>query len=171
MSYVGILLLGWASLVIEATLTAELPLGIYTPQVLLPLLVFLGVSHPAPLLQGALLSFGLGYLQDSFSGMRIGLFTLISVASYVLARGMRPRFFLHGPVVQWTWLFTLSLAWGATLISLRALFEKPPPFTVSGESTGQWMMVLASALVSASLSLLVLRTARRMDEPKLVRTR
>src|ERR1043165_1882657 len=56
-----------------------------TPSLVLPLVVFLGV-HELSMARGALLAFGIGYLEDTLSGAPIGLFTFVSVAIWWLAR-------------------------------------------------------------------------------------
>src|SRR4051812_8293271 len=61
-----------------------------TPALLLPLIVFMGV-HEYSVARGAALSFLLGYLLDSFAVAPVGLFTFITVATFVISRAAGVR--------------------------------------------------------------------------------
>src|SRR5258706_16328320 len=57
----------------------------WTPSLLLPLAIFLGVHEPS-MARGASLSFVLGHALDLFASAPIGLFRFVYVASWWLAR-------------------------------------------------------------------------------------
>jgi rod shape-determining protein MreD len=64
---------------------AMLPLVGATPNLIMPLVVFLGV-HEHSMTRGALLTFILGYLLDVLSGAPVGFFTFVHVACWWMAR-------------------------------------------------------------------------------------
>lgn len=92
-----------------------------TPDLVLPLVIFLGV-HEQSMSRGALLAFGIGYAEDLLSGAPIGLLTFVSVAIWWLSRVVGVR------LTAQTWLtraslgFGFALAQGALLLVLIAVF-------------------------------------------------
>ena len=61
-----------------------------TPSLLLPLVVFMGV-HEYSIARGAALAFTLGYLLDIFAAAPVGLFTFITVATFIVSRAAGVR--------------------------------------------------------------------------------
>jgi rod shape-determining protein MreD len=92
-----------------------------TPDLVLPLVVFLGVHEPS-MARGALLAFAIGYAKDTLAGAPIGLFTFVSVAVWWLSRIAGVR------LTAQTWLTRVSLGFvfsvieGALLLVLLAVF-------------------------------------------------
>ena len=82
------LALGIGLLVLQANLfrlLGMLPIGGASPSLLLPLIVFMGV-HEYSMARGAALAFFLGYLLDVFAAAPVGLFTFITVTTFVVSR-------------------------------------------------------------------------------------
>jgi cell shape-determining protein MreD len=92
-----------------------------TPSLLLPLVVFMGV-HEFSIARGAALAFLLGYMLDLFSAAPVGLFTFITVATFVVSRAAGVR------LAAQTWLTKIALAFvfglveGVLIVVLTAIF-------------------------------------------------
>jgi rod shape-determining protein MreD len=182
------LVLGFALLLVQAAVATILPLHPFTPNPLLPIVIYLGVHQDVSLLRGAFLSFFLGYLLDEFCGSPMGLLTFVTVATFMLARGAGLRLFLRGPLFQVGLTFAIGLLSGGTILALRTIFEPPEAFslamptegvmgTVIGFLTGTGesdapligsyvstaISLVASALASALISPLVFAALWRID--------
>nr|PZN17609.1 MAG: hypothetical protein DIU78_24215 [Pseudomonadota bacterium] len=129
-----------------------------TPDLVLPLVVFLGV-HEHSMTKGALLAFGIGYAKDLFSGAPIGLLTFVSVAVWWLSRIVGVR------LTAQTWLtraslgFAFTLAQGALLLVLIAVFGNDNRRPVELAS-----VVLPHAIATGLCSPLLFRVAQRLRQ-------
>lgn len=139
----GFLAFGFVLLVFQAALAAHVTLHPFTPNLLLPIVIFLGVQPEVGILRGALISFVLGYLLDEFCGSPMGLQTFVLVASFMVARGAGIRLFLRGSLFQIGLVFVASILAGGTILALRAIFSPPDPFPLEMPASG-----LAGDLVS-----------------------
>ena len=158
----ALILFGFTILVFEATTTALGPIHPFTPNLLLPVVIYLGVSQDVELVRGAALSFVLGYLLDSFGGSPMGLHTFVLVAVFLLARGAGFSLFLRGPLFQIGLTFAVGLLAGGTILALRAIFEPRPPFP-SGSAWDAFKSLLAPAFITALLAPLVFLAVRSVD--------
>ena len=93
MRYLALVALGFALLVAQAALGVLMPLHEWAPNLMLPIVIYLGVTHDVQVARGAAASFVLGYLLDTFCGSPMGLQTFVMVASFLIAResGHRAR--------------------------------------------------------------------------------
>ena len=162
MRNVALLALGFFLLVAQATFTALVHVHPFTPNLLLPVVIYLGVSQDVELVRGAALSFVLGYLLDSFGGSPMGLQTFVLVAVFLLARGAGFSLFLRGPLFQIGLTFVVGLLAGGTVLALRAIFEQRPPFPVGGPFHSL-VSLLAPSFITAILAPLVFLAVRRVD--------
>lgn len=166
MSWVGrslvIVALGFALLVLQATATTLFPMYPFTPNLILPIVIFLGVSPEVHVVRGATVSFLLGYLVDLFSGNLLGLQTFVMVATFMLARGAGLRLFLRGPVFQVVLTFVVGALAGGAVLALRAIFEDPAPFP-AGSAWTTGIALAAPALVTALAAPLVFHAVRRVE--------
>jgi rod shape-determining protein MreD len=80
-----------------------------TPSFVLPLVIFLGV-HETSIARGSALAFGLGYATDLLASAPIGLFSLMAVAVWGLARIAGVR------LTAQTWWTKAALAFGFSLV-------------------------------------------------------
>ena len=155
-------LLAFTILVFQGAVMVAWPLVFFTPNLMLLLVVYLGVSPGVHLLRGAALSFVLGYLFDSFCGSPIGLQTFVLVATFLVARGAGLRFFMRGILFQVVLSFLVCLVAEGAVLGLRAIFDTPSPFP--SEDHLRVVMLLVSGAVSTGIcSPLVFRVARRLD--------
>lgn len=92
-----------------------------TPNLVLPLVVFLGV-HETGMARGALMAFALGYATDLFASAPIGLFTFCFVAIWWLARVTALRLTAQTVPAQVFLASTFSLVESAFVLTLLAIF-------------------------------------------------
>lgn len=162
MRNVAFIALGFLILILQAAVSSLVPMRWLAPNLLLPVVIYLGVSHDIGIVRGAALSFVLGYLLDSFCGSPMGLQTFVMVATFMAARGAGLKFFLRGPLFQVGLTFGVGVGAGATVLALRAIFEPPSPFPVD-EVWPTVVSLVVPALVTAIFSPIVFAVARRID--------
>jgi rod shape-determining protein MreD len=96
-----------------------------TPSLLLPLVVFMGV-HEYSMARGAALSFTLGYLHDVFAGSPPGLFTFITVATFVVSRAAGVRLAAQTLITKFGLALVFALVQGVLIVVLTAIFGNDP---------------------------------------------
>jgi rod shape-determining protein MreD len=122
------LAIGVALLVIQSNLfrlIGHLHIPGATPSLLLPLVVFMGV-HEYSMARGAALSFTLGYLLDVFVAAPTGLFTFITVATFVVSRAAGVRLAAQTLLTKLALAFVFSLLQGILVVILTAIFGGDP---------------------------------------------
>lgn len=159
---IALLGFGFLLLILQSTFGALASWYPYTPNLLLPMVIFLGVSPDVSIVRGTAISFVLGYLLDLFCGNLMSLHTFVMVATFMLARGAGLRLFLRGPVFQIVLTFVVGVLSSGAVVALRAIFQKErylPP-----QSFGEIVLTVGtSALVTAAAAPLVFLVARRID--------
>lgn len=155
-------LLGFFVLVFQAAIGALLPLDAWAPNLVLPIVLYLGVTHDVHIVRGASLAFILGYLLDSFCGSPMGLSTFVMVATFMVARGAGLNLFMRGLLFQVVLTFAFGVLAGGAVLALRAIFEPPAPFPV-GTVLDTVFSLTAGAAVTAVLSPLLFLGVRRLD--------
>lgn len=155
-------LLGFSLLVLQAAIGALFPLGAFAPNLILPVVLYLGVTPDVHVVRGAALSFVLGYLLDSFCGSPMGLSTFVMVATFLGTRGAGLNLFMRGPLFQIILTFAFGVVTGGAVLALRAIFEPPAPFPIGGVTETVVSLVLGSA-VTALLSPVLFFGVRRID--------
>jgi len=154
--------LGFLVLVVQAAVAVLVPLDEWAPNLLLPIVIYLGVANDVHVVRGAALSFVLGYLLDSFCGSPMGLQTFVMVASFLIARGAGLSLFTRGPLLQMLTIFVFCLLAGGTILALRGIFEPPAPFPLPAFGHTVFSLT-AGAAVTAVLSPLLFVAIRKMD--------
>lgn len=179
---------GYLLLIVQSAIAARIALHPLTPNLLLPIVIFLGVQPDVGLLRGALISFVLGYLLDEFCGSPMGLQTFVLVATFMVARGAGIRLFLRGALFQVGLVFTASILAGSTILALRAIFSEPDPFPLEmpaggiagdvimwttrasaehpplvGGVVGMTFMLVGSALITALFAPAIFSVTRHID--------
>jgi rod shape-determining protein MreD len=153
---------GFGLLIVQSTLATVLPIGPFAPSLLLPMVIFLGVSPDVHVVRGVVISFVLGYLLDLLSGNPMSLSTFVLVATFLVARGAGVRLFLRGPAFQIALTFLATLVAGGAAMTLRAVFEKPPPFPVTTDFRVA-RELFGLAVATAIMAPLVFALVRRID--------
>jgi rod shape-determining protein MreD len=92
-----------------------------TPSLLLPLVVFMGV-HEYSIARGAALAFLLGYLLDLFAAAPVGLFTFITVATFVVSRAAGVRLAAQTFLTKIALALVFALLEGMLVVVLTAIF-------------------------------------------------
>jgi rod shape-determining protein MreD len=156
------ILLGFAILVVQASIGALLPFSAFAPNLVLPLVLYLGVTHDVHIVRGAALAFILGYLLDSFCGSPMGLSTFVMVATFMVARGAGLNLFMRGPLFQIVLTLAFGVLAGGAVLALRAIFEPPAPFPIGSVSDTVFSLT-AGAAVTSLMSPLVFFGVRRLD--------
>ena len=156
------MLLGFLLLVQQAAIGVMVPLDEWAPNLLLPIVIYLGVAHDVHIVRGVSLAFVLGYLLDSFCGSPMGLQTFVMVATFLVARGAGLNLFMRGPLFQIALTFVFGVLAGGSILALRAIFEPPAPFP-TGTVSDTVIALTAGAAITALLSPLVFLTVRRLD--------
>jgi len=162
MRNLALIAFGFGLLVLQAVAATLVPVHAVAPNLLLPVVIYLGVSHDVHLVRGAALSFVLGYLLDSFCGSPMGLQTFVMVATFVLARFAGLRLFMRGVPFQVILTFVVSLLAGGTILALRAIFERPTPFPTS-TALQMTLTVLGPSVTTALVAPFVFAAVRRVD--------
>lgn len=157
-------LVGFAMLLLvaQSSLGTLVPLHPFEPNLLLPIVIYLGVSPDVSIVRGSSVSFVLGYLLDLFCGNLMSLSTFILVATFMLARGAGLRLFLRGPAFQVLLTFVVGVLASGAVLALRAIFEEPAPFP-AGTVWDTFAALAAPALVTALLAPIVFPVVRRLD--------
>src|SRR5262252_7471500 len=122
------LALGIALLIVQSNLfriIGRLHVAGATPSLLLPLVVFMGV-HEYSIARGAALSFTLGYLLDIFAAAPVGLFTFITVATFVVSRAAGVRLAAQTLITKIALALVFALVQGVLIVVLSAIFGNDP---------------------------------------------
>ena len=127
---------GFALLVLQAAIGTLLPLHPFVPNLLLPIVIYLGVDPDVQLVRGALLTFVLGYFLDVVAGAPTGLFTFVLVATYLAARGAGLRLLLRSVPFQMGLVVVISIAANGVMLALRAIFQPAEAFPLVMPASG-----------------------------------
>jgi rod shape-determining protein MreD len=122
------LAIGIALLIVQSNLfrlIGSLHIPGVTPNLLLPLIVFMGV-HEYSMARGAALAFTLGYLLDVFAAAPNGLFTFITVATFVVSRAAGVRLAAQTLLTKIALAFVFALLQGVLIVILTAIFGADP---------------------------------------------
>jgi rod shape-determining protein MreD len=188
MRNVAFLAFGFGLLVAQSALGVHVAMHPLTPNLLLPMAIFLGVQQDVHVLRGVLLSFALGYLLDEFCGSPIGLQTFVLVATFLVARGAGIRLFLRNSLFQIGLTFAAAVLAAGTILALSAIFAPPEAFPIEmppsgwigdviewatgadpddapriGSVVGTTMTVLGSSVITALCAPAIFATVRRID--------
>jgi rod shape-determining protein MreD len=139
-------------------LLGHLPLAGIIPNLVLPLIVFMGV-HEYSVVRGASLAFGLGYAIDMLGGAPVGLFTFICVSVFVLSRAAGVRLAAQTVMTQMALAFGFALFESVTVLMLVAIFGRDPH-----SPRALLTLVLPHAVATAVASPLVFRIAERLHQ-------
>jgi rod shape-determining protein MreD len=159
------LALGIALLVVQRNLfrlVGRLHLAGATPSLLLPLVVFMGV-HEYSMARGAALAFTLGYLLDVFAAAPVGLFTFITVATFIVSRAAGVRLAAQTLLTKIALALVFALVQGILIVVLTAIFGNDParpralallvaPHAVSTAILAPFVFALAERLHAATIT-------------------
>lgn len=158
----GVVLLGFVLLLLQSALGSIVPSFPFTPNLLLPIVIALGVATEVHVVRGAALAFFIGYLQDLFCGNILSLHTFVLVATFMLSRGAGLRLVHRGPGSQMLLTFAVALVVGGAALALRAIFERPAPFPAK-DVLETAAFLTAPAIATAVTAPLVFAANQRVD--------
>jgi rod shape-determining protein MreD len=155
------LAMGAALLILQSNLfrvIGKLNIPGVTPSLLLPLVVFMGV-HEYSIARGAALAFLLGYLLDLFAGAPVGLFTFITVATFVVSRAAGVRLAAQTLLTKIALAFVFGLVEGVLVVILTAIFggDAARPRALA-------LLVAPHAISTAVFAPFVFRLAERVHQ-------
>lgn len=136
--------------------TRDLEVPGLVPSLVLPLILFMGVSEYS-LLRGAAIAFVLGYLTDLVGIAPIGLYTSTYVALFVLSRAAGVRLAAQTAWMQMLLVLVFTLLHSVLVLVLLAIFGKD-----AWVPRALYPMAIPHALSTAAVSPLVFRLARRL---------
>lgn len=123
MKAASIIAFGFLLLVAQSTFAAAVPFDLIVPNAALAIVIYMGL-HGYNAGYGAIISFVIGYLMDTFAGSPLGLYTFATVAVFLLSRIAALRLFLKG----WIFEIVLTLVWAAVsgilVVLVRGLFDQ-----------------------------------------------
>ena len=134
-----------------------------TPSLLLPLIVFMGV-HEYSIARGAALAFLLGYLLDVFAAAPVGLFTFITVATFVVSRAAGVRLAAQTFLSKIALAVGFGLVEGVLIVVLTAIFGND-----AARPRSLAYLVLPHAISTALFAPLVFSIAERVPAATTVR--
>lgn len=129
-----------------------------TPNLVLPLIVFVGVHEPSSA-KGAVLSFAIGYAEDILAGAPVGLLTFVSVSVWWLSRIAGVRLTTQTWLTRVTLGFVFAVIEGALLLVLLAVFgqDNRRPLELAS-------LVLPHGVSTGLCAPLVFRLAQRLRQ-------
>lgn len=185
-------LLALGLLLLQSSVSSILPLHPFVPSLLLPMVLYLGVTPDVTLGRGAALAFTAGLLSDEMTGTPVGLTTFIFVATFLLTRVAGLRLFLRGVPFQIVATAGITVIAAGAMLALCAIFEQPEAFPLVmppagllgalarlgwgddvplvGRTTDVIARLVATGLATGLVSPLVYIATRRLDTLS-VRTR
>lgn len=155
------LALALALLLVQANVHRLLgPVGLHgwTPSMLLPLVIFLGVHEPS-MARGVLLAFAIGHALDLFASAPIGLFTFLYVGLWWLARIAGVRLTAQTVPTQMALAFGFSLIESLVVLVLLVVFGADPQRPVELAT-----VVMPHSTATALVAPLVFRLAERLHQ-------
>jgi rod shape-determining protein MreD len=161
----ALLAIGMALLLIQGNLfrlSSLFPVHGVTPDLVLPLVIFLGV-HESSMARGALLSFALGYATDLFGSAPIGLLTFSMMATWWLSRVAAIRLSAQTVLTQMLLALVFALFENAIVLTLLTIFGTDPqrPKEIAA-------FVLPQVLLTSLCSPPVFRIAQRLQQGAVV---
>ncbi len=147
-----LLLLAAAGCLVQSTLIRGSPLGLFTPDTALVLVLF--ASLALPFFRGLVASFCLGLVADLASGFPEGVNALLAMVVFLLGKGIQARMFFRGPVAAGV---LLALAFGLKPLLFACLLPSlRGPWLLKPAVWTAWGGEFAATLVWAPLVFLLL---------------
>lgn len=135
----------------------RLPYG-WTPSLVLPLVIYLGVHEPS-MPRGASLAFVLGYALDVLASAPIGLFTFVYVSIWWLARLAGVRLTAQTLLPRMSLAFVFAIVESAIVLTLLAVFgnDTRRPVEISA-------VTVPHAISTALFGPIVFRLAQKLQQ-------
>lgn len=157
-----LLLLGFSMIVLEAAVGTITRLGPLMPNLILPVVLYIGMAPDVPLARAALLVFALGLLVDSATGHAMGLMTFVHIATLIAVRAGSLRLLMRGRVSQ-VLITALVAGLGAVLVVALLRIFRPDESFPSGSVRHLLVAIVAPSLSTGALAPFVFQLVRRVD--------
>jgi rod shape-determining protein MreD len=154
---------GFVLLIISSALGAVMDIGVLMPTLTLPIVIYVGMVVDVSLARGALLSFALGLLSDSFSGNAMGPMTFVHEATFLVARGAGFRLLMRGRVSQVLITAFAAFIGAVTVVALRSIFRSSGVPFDSANYRHTIVAIVAPALSTGAVSPFVFQLVRGVD--------
>lgn len=158
----ALLVTGFLLVALESAIGSVSRLGALMPNALLPLVIYLGVTHDISLARGSMLAFALGTLVDAAAGHALGLMTFVHVLTFLAARGAAFQLALRGRTSQVLVTFLAASLGSLIALSLLRMF-RPDEHFEQATLRHTLRAVLGPSLATAAIAPLMFRLARRID--------
>jgi rod shape-determining protein MreD len=136
---VVVILTGFVLIAIQAVLHQWVPASFFTPDLVLPFVLYLGIIDFGAA-RGTALAFVLGYILDASSGSAVGVHLFVMPATYLLFRFWYHKLLFTGTVFQIAMTFAASITMNLMIVGMRTLFER---------SILSWTMIIWTLLFHA----------------------
>lgn len=158
MKHLGLIGLAIGLLTIEGALARVMHLDVLRPDPILPLVIILALRPGAA---GALTTFGLGLIADSFCGTPTGMLALIYLVIWGLVRMASAYLLPDRRLVQYSLLFVMSVFFYLALMGILAgvLIESA---SVQGPVSTLALWLLPLALLNLLVAMPVWALSRRI---------
>ncbi|MBN2804530.1 MAG: rod shape-determining protein MreD [Deltaproteobacteria bacterium] len=157
MTIVATVVFAFFLLVLQSTFANIVAWDLFVPNAAIIIVLFMGL-HDHDLGRGAIVSFAIGYMMDSFAGSPIGLYTFVSVALFLISKVAAWRLFLQGWIFEIILGFFLVLLAGVVVLMIRALFDQD-----FGSLLSHLKIVGLRALSTSWVTPLVFRAMREIE--------
>ena len=144
--------------IVESFIDLLLPSDYLTPDLVLPLILYMGLLG-FNATRGAAIAFVIGYVLDTLQpGAPICLNMFVLVCLFLISRLLAARLLLAGAFFHVLLVFLMSVASSLIVIALRAIFERHV-----GSLVYLATVIPTSAVTTALISPIVFGVARRID--------
>ena len=157
-----LLLTGFLLLALTAAIGAVVDPGVLMPIVTLPIVIYLGMVTDVSVARGAVLSFLLGLLFDSFSGNAMGPMTFVHEALFLVTRGAGFRLLMRGRASQVLITALAAFVGSVTVVALRSIFRSGTPFDAPNYRHLA-VVVIAPALTTGAVAPFIFQLVRGID--------
>jgi rod shape-determining protein MreD len=151
--FLALLLVGYAMVVVQASIQALLPLRVVVPELGLLVAVFAGLSAQQGISGACAVALMLGYVTDLLAGAPKGLHAMVFVLLCLLAKGASLRLLFSTSLIAAAFAFLLSLVAAVLVVATRAQFDH--------SSLSPLVIAPLQALVTAIFTPLVFRILGR----------
>ncbi len=155
-----LIVFGYSLLLLQSALPNGFPPHPWTPMLVVPIVVALGIAPKVHPIEGAAIAFVLGYLLDLLSANPIGLHTFAMVSVFLLSRLIASRVSVRGRLFELVLTAIMTSLAVVVVVGLRQLFSADIS-VVSWRPTFE--AAAASALATVVVAPFILIAAERIS--------
>lgn len=118
--FLVLLLLGYAMVVVQASIQALLPIRVLVPELGLLVALYAGLTSQQGVSGACLVALMLGYVTDLLAGAPKGLHAMVFVLACLLAKGASLRLMFQSSFIAAVFAFFASFATAVLIVATRA---------------------------------------------------